>query len=114
MYSASVSGTFGLTVSLLTTLALLVVSLLITVVGITLLVGLAGVASETLLVVGILAGFSPGVSWLLTVATALSSLALASLSFAKTGNNAAAAKAGIRTYLILFFFIFNSYYKINI
>ena len=108
MYSASVSGTFGLTVSLLTTLALLVVSLLFTVVGFTLLVGLAGVAgvaSEALLVVGILAGFSLVVSGLLTVEVVadLSSLAFAWLSLAKTGNNAAAAKAGIRTYLILFF-----------
>ena len=110
---------FGLTVSLLITLALLVVSLLFTVVGFILLARLAGVVavvSATLLVVEILAVFSLVVSGLLTVevVAALSSLALAWLSLAKTGNNAAAANAGIRTYLILFFFIFNSYYKINI
>ena len=38
------------------------------------------------------------------VVIVLSSLALTWLSLANTGNNAAAAKAGIRTYLILFFF----------
>ena len=43
-------------------------------------------------------------------AVVLSSLALAWLSLANTGNNVAAAKAGISTYLILFFFIFSSYF----
>ena len=103
------NGTFGLTFSLLTILALLVGSALITGVGFTLLAGLEGVlgvVSATLLVVGTLDGFAPVVSGLLTVegVAVLSSLALAWLSLAKTGNNAAAANAGIRTYLILFFF----------
>ena len=112
------NGTFGLILSLLTILGLLVGSALITGVGFTLLAGLAGVVgvvSATLLVVGTLDGFAPVVSGLLTVegVAVLSSLALAWLSLAKTGNNAAAANAGIRTYLILFFLIFNSYFKIK-
>ena len=111
MYSATVNGTFGLTVSLLITFVLLVDSILAAGTCSTLLDGLAGVVavvSATLLVVGILAGFLLVVSGLLTVEVVvnLSSLAFAWLSLAKTGNSAAAANAGIRTYLILFFFHF--------
>ena len=93
-----------------------VFTLLTGVADFTLLAGLTGVVvvvSATLLVVGTLAGFSLVPTVLLTVegATVLSSLALAWLPSANTGNNAAAAKAGISTNFILFFFILNSYFK---
>ena len=71
---------------------------------------LVGVGTTLLAVVSILVGFSLVVVTLEDVVI-LSSLALAWLSLAITGNNVAAAKAGISTYLILFFFIFSSYFK---
>lgn len=66
---------------------------------------LVGVGTTLLAVVSILVGFSLAVVTLEDVVI-LSSLALAWLSLAITGNNVAAAKAGISTYLILFFFHF--------
>ena len=71
---------------------------------------LVAVGTTLLVVVSTLVGFSLVVVTLEDVVT-LSSLALAWLSLAITGNNVAAAKAGISTYLILFFFIFSSYFK---
>ena len=70
---------------------------------------LVAVGTTLLAVVSTLVGFSLVVT--LEDVVTLSSLALAWLSLAITGNNVAAAKAGISTYLILFFFIFSSYFK---
>ena len=109
------NGIVGLATSLFSTLALFVDSLLLEV-GATALTGEAELVDgvTTALLVALLSVLFTAVvfSLVLTVlltfegAVVLSSLALAWLSLANTGNNVAAAKAGISTYLILFFFHF--------